>query len=796
MLFYCSCIPTEYRPLSGQGSSFAYAGDEGYYFTADGEREDIPVSSDAELNRLSGATRGAALLTSAHPEMYMDLAVSAVGDFHTIIQYYNPSSLTHSVAVDVDGTDQQLSLPYCPVKSGCRVAAGRATRIDLASVTLSVSLLDGEMLYVLAVALIQSHLYRSRDYTTPVPIDMNARFVSECSANGFGVNANSSTFCTSSAHSLSAYYHNGSVSCSCDVRGSASPLCDENTCGCQCKPNVVGLHCTQCRVGYYGFPDCRPCGCRSGGICDGVTGQCLCPPNVQGRNCDQCNRRHYDFDPIRGCIACNCDAVGASALNCNRRTGQCRCKDRFDGRQCDRCVEGKYGPPQCENCGCDRKGSVGISCDQQTGQCQCKVNMGGHTCSSCRVGAFNYSTSNPEGCQPCNCDSDGSMGEGCHNVSGQCQCKENVVGLRCDQCAPDHYRLLDGSCAACDCDQQGSRSTTCDVRNGKCPCRKFVRGRQCSRCLRGYYQLSSSGCRSCDCSQFGSVRGECNPVSGQCVCREGTFGRHCDQCAVRHVVGPQGCRPCGYCTDSLMDALLALIADLNATSSNISDFSVLVGAWSRLSDIRRKYNATNDALTDIVTRLSNANIALGHPGVTSGLFGEIWTLLSSADDLEHLVNSSFALALKVDENATKTNVAANDLLKDARALNKRLNDVVDKLRNLRDRLRANLSDIAAVTAAAQRILNDIMARDFGDARDAADKALMDAASTLRIAEQLHNESQTFVDDATSLQMALTDYIQQLQQAKDLADKTTSSVDEVNDLLDAVTVNLDDLMVCV
>ena len=39
----------------------------------------------------------------------------------------------------------------------------------------------------------------------------------------------------------------------------------------------------------------------------------------------------------------------------------------------------------------------------------------------------------------CACDMEGSESLICNQVSGQCQCKPNVVGLKCDECAPGFY---------------------------------------------------------------------------------------------------------------------------------------------------------------------------------------------------------------------------------------------------------------------------------------------------------------------------------------------------------------------
>ena len=52
-------------------------------------------------------------------------------------------------------------------------------------------------------------------------------------------------------------FNNGALACDCDTQGSTSKYCQEFGGQCPCKPNVIGRQCTRCKVGYYGFPNCR-----------------------------------------------------------------------------------------------------------------------------------------------------------------------------------------------------------------------------------------------------------------------------------------------------------------------------------------------------------------------------------------------------------------------------------------------------------------------------------------------------------------------------------------------------------
>ena len=46
----------------------------------------------------------------------------------------------------------------------------------------------------------------------------------------------------------------------------------------------------------------------------------------------------------------------------------------------------------------------------------------------------------------CDCDPTGSLSNICDEFGGQCQCKPNVIGRRCDQCAPQTYGFGPNGC--------------------------------------------------------------------------------------------------------------------------------------------------------------------------------------------------------------------------------------------------------------------------------------------------------------------------------------------------------------
>ena len=223
----------------------------------------------------------------------------------------------------------------------------------------------------------------------------------------------------------------------CVCNGHAN-TCNEATCICQ--HNTAGQHCESCLPLYNNKPwaagtvssasECEECECNGHAeSCEFVTsldkGVCInCTHNTVGDDCGTCAEFYYNspeapLDSVDGCRACDCSEIGVVGNNVDCSRG-----DRADGGD--------------------------------TGQCDCKPFASGRQCSECGDGYFNLSSSNPEGCQMCECEVLGTMGGSdiCDKVSGQCPCKRNVEGRDCSQCAPQHYGLGEGEgdvgCLECD----------------------------------------------------------------------------------------------------------------------------------------------------------------------------------------------------------------------------------------------------------------------------------------------------------------------------------------------------------
>ncbi|KAK9497974.1 hypothetical protein O3M35_003866 [Rhynocoris fuscipes] len=148
--------------------------------------------------------------------------------------------------------------------------------------------------------------------------------------------------------------------CNCNPDGTIDDgLCDppvnpgEYEGICHCKQNVWGNHCNECKPGFWNLDPnnplgCQPCECDLRGTlnatCDQVTGRCTCKPNVIGIGCSECKPEHWGLSKdTEGCIPCGCDPGGSVDPNCDI-TGKCKCFPHVSGRTCSEPEQGYYIP--------------------------------------------------------------------------------------------------------------------------------------------------------------------------------------------------------------------------------------------------------------------------------------------------------------------------------------------------------------------------------------------------------------------------------------------------------------------
>ncbi|XP_005099143.1 laminin subunit beta-1 [Aplysia californica] len=154
---------------------------------------------------------------------------------------------------------------------------------------------------------------------------------------------------------------NGVLVCDCEPSGTnpaALTTCDVLTGQCSCKDRVIARNCSECISGYWGLTadnalGCNECACNPQGtkgntnMCDKTDGSCECKVNVAGDLCEQCKPNTFNFDPNNpeGCTECECDPGASVSETCELVGGQCTCRSaQLNGRECNTPVTGYYVP--------------------------------------------------------------------------------------------------------------------------------------------------------------------------------------------------------------------------------------------------------------------------------------------------------------------------------------------------------------------------------------------------------------------------------------------------------------------
>ncbi|KAM9343060.1 laminin subunit alpha-5 isoform 2-T2 [Pholidichthys leucotaenia] len=337
--------------------------------------------------------------------------LQTLGRYVFIFHYHQPLHPTYPVQVYVNGGriwQGTVTAAFCPHAYGCRdvLVSEETIILDITDheVFVTAKVPPGKTLWLDYVLVVPESSYSSA-HLSEDPLDKSYDFITNCGQNSFYISPTSSSpFCLRSAVSLSAFFNNGALPCSCHEVGAESDTCERFGGQCRCRPNVIGRDCSMCATGFWGFPNCRPCNCGSR-LCEPITGDCICPPRTVLPECTQCEPQTFGCHPVVGCEICNCSRPGVITLDvsCDTHSGQCRCKNNVVGRQCDRCAPGFYGYPNCRPCDCNEAGTEEEVCNLFTGRCLCKENVQGSLCDQCRVGTFHLDPTNPKGCTSCFC---------------------------------------------------------------------------------------------------------------------------------------------------------------------------------------------------------------------------------------------------------------------------------------------------------------------------------------------------------------------------------------------------------
>ncbi|XP_035204465.1 laminin subunit alpha-1-like [Stegodyphus dumicola] len=356
--------------------------------------------------------------------------------------------------------------------------------------------------------------------------------------------------------------------------------------------------------------------------------------------------------------------------------------------------------------------------------------------------------------EPCACNNHTNL---CDKETGICiNCGGNTMGDHCDQCIKGYYGdPTRGPCRPCACPHPtNSFSDTCvpDALDYICiNCQSGYTGRHCEKCDIGFYgdlSREDGKCLPCNCNPYGSVHRECDLKTGQCQCNEGVGGRDCTICSPGFILTEYGCKSCeDECTGILLKELYDMKLKLDNT--NLTDLPRL--PWGYLNIILSEEQRLRLLVDDY-----QRNVTKGKDLVDKFTF--YLDLEAKAD----------VLLIKAKEYITKANsvsVDAKDTLNEAEKLLAELHKIKQSIKELVAELESQPTgqriSVERTLYEAERILQEIKARNFNPDKDDAERELRKAQNLLNNLKKLtldHGHVDDLKQKIAELDTALADLV--------------------------------------
>ncbi|XP_055331457.1 laminin subunit gamma-1-like isoform X2 [Paramacrobiotus metropolitanus] len=622
--------------------------------------------------------------------------------------------------------------------------------------------------------------------------------------------------------------------------GSASPISDFVTKGvgqlashvetCQCPNGYVGQFCEDCAPGFRRsvsggdvFATCVPCNCHNhSDTCDRKTGRCLCQHNTAGDSCEKCAPGFYGT-PQNGkpdaCQPCPCPRNGPCALLNDKDVVCTGCATGYAGLRCELCADGYFGDPEgkhgpatdCQPCNCNSNidlNAVG-NCHPLTGKClKCIHNTTGDSCEQCLAGY--YGDALKKTCRLCDCYPPGTEPSSgnvldCDKSSGQCPCKPNVIGRKCNEAPIGYWNLISGEGGQrCDCDPKGSYNRSCHLMTGQCFCRDGVTGRQCDRCLPYHYGFSATGCRPCNCDGIGALSLQCDANTGQCQCQKGVVGKQCNRCEENRYNISLGCLECDVCyglvkesADSYRTKLRKLEAALDSVANTAVEVEDLAGFKNRMDSLAQQIstleNMASTAIGTQVTAADSANLISRLDEITK----RISTIEQKLHNMSTLIESGRMFANDASYVVAEGEKLAKrcfDALASARSyLENEARDAFLSAKDASSRFGQTSNKMSEIARDSRRLADEHVAAAQGII-ELADKSLNSSRDALRILADTvarKNNNSHILDELRreqSLLQSLQTRVQNLaSKAKEDADKAYAEALEIYTQASGITV---------
>ncbi|XP_068161173.1 laminin subunit alpha-5 isoform X2 [Antennarius striatus] len=571
---------------------------------------------------------------------------------------------------------------------------------------------------------------------------------------------------------------------------------------CMCPANYLGDSCQKCAPGFYRdtiglfLGKCVPCNCNghSDRCLDG-TGICVgCQHNTAGDHCEKCQGGFLGNNSLDGqavsCSSCPCPLRVPSnnfAEGCVQKGDrmQCLCLPGYAGSNCERCAPGYYGNPmvlgsKCQPCHCHGNTDSNMlftDCHSLTGQCLgCMHNTAGPHCGVCAPGYYGDAIT-AKNCTKCNCSPCGT--ESCDPHTGQCRCKDGVMGPQCERCEDGMYGFDSCSgCLHCDCDASAALVQPCDPQSGECACQAGVNGPNCKQCAPGYWDYGPDGCKKCDCRG-----GHCDPRTGECRCPDGMTGKQCDSCSEEYNVPVEQhhgmhCELCDSCVIDLLEDLDKMNDNFLTVADQLGSLNASAMAWTQLQHL-------NKSVEDAAGAVQNYNSTLDESRTRADtLDAEIKNINEDIDELQDKATTLMDKVGDLRNSTANTHQRAQDLLSTINNITMDVNDILRKAnQSLNDTVaEPDFGERETKMKEVEALLREMRNRSTVLQKNLADMEKMEAEKLLdRVTKELAGRQRENEDSARDIRDHLTRIHSQMMDLRDALNEAVNNTARAADL---------------
>ncbi|XP_028329557.1 laminin subunit alpha-3 isoform X2 [Gouania willdenowi] len=400
------------------------------------------------------------------------------------------------------------------------------------------------------------------------------------------------------------------------------------------------------------------------------------------------------------------------------------------------------------------------------------------------------------------------------NTVEHCSCPLQYNRDSCEKCAPGYYRnsgLFFDSCILCECN---GLADECEDRTGKClDCKYNTAGDQCERCKDGYYgNAAQRTCRVCPCpftTPENSFAAVCTDVFGdvECICRTGYTGDRCERCtsgyygdpltpggscqpcncgsgktcdpktgACRSTLEPgdtnidEKCKECDNCAETLLHDLEKMDDGLRKIKAQLDNASASASSQDRLKKLEKAMFDTKNLVNKYRSAINSQKNRLDQ------LEDDMMTVEDDISSLENKADKKAAEADKAVSDVEKTHTRAKDLDSEIEKMLKKIQDLLDQLKNEGNRGDTPNENFAKLLEDAERMVDEMRNRDFTPQKTAAEKELEEAKKLLdNIKTKVTKQSDQNEEKAEKIRGLLQGYEAKL---KDLDESLKDAVELV------------------